>query len=191
MKYFNGGEIDIEPEPELDLEEQKELAKGEKKISNSLDFSKLMGGVKNNIGMMAAGTTFNMASASVQKLLDTAMGGGDTFEGLRPEFNNATRVMEKGGKVKPTSKKVSKQQAFIEKYYPIIKAKIKEMGLSIDPKALTSQLGLESNWGTSGLTKNYNNFGGYKSVKGVDKTPPLRTTEFFTDEYLEKWEKRI
>ena len=128
MKYFSGGTVDddytIEPEPELDLEEQKELAKGEKKISQNLDFSKLMSGATNNIGMMAAGATFDMSGAAVQKLMNVAMGGGDNFEGLRPEFNNVTQVVAKGGKVKPPSKKVSKQQAFIEKYYPIIKAKI-------------------------------------------------------------------
>ena len=83
----------------------------------------------------------------------------------------------------------SKQTMFVKKYYPIIQKEIEKAGLDIDAGALTTQLALESGWGSSSLASEHNNFGGYKSTKDGLKTAPLETREYFTDKEKEKWEK--
>lgn len=68
-------------------------------------------------------------------------------------------------------KKSDKYSEFITKYYPVIKKIIQEENLTISPRGFTTQLAIESGAGQSGLTRNYNNFGGYSATEADYKDP--------------------
>jgi hypothetical protein len=51
----------------------------------------------NALGQFGASATLGLSSAAVQNLINTAMGGGDNFEGMRPQFTGATKQFEDGG----------------------------------------------------------------------------------------------
>tara|TARA_R100001463_G_scaffold2186_2_gene9307 strand:+ start:13904 stop:16807 length:2904 start_codon:yes stop_codon:yes gene_type:complete len=58
----------------------------------------------NALGQFGASATIGLSSAAVQNLMDVAMGGGDNFEGLRPQFTGATKQFKKGGEVEYPNK---------------------------------------------------------------------------------------
>lgn len=69
-----------------------------------------------------------------------------------------------------------KKQAFLKEYVPLAQA-LERFTLGAIPASLTlGQAAVESNWGTSGLAKNYNNIFGVKG-KGDMGTAYLPTTE--------------
>ena len=55
----------------------------------------------NALGQFGASATLGLSSAAVQNLINVAMGGGDNFEGMRPQFTGATKQFEDGGKIVP------------------------------------------------------------------------------------------
>ena len=80
-------------------------------------------------------------------------------------------------------KKSDKYAEFITKYYPVIKKIIQEEKLTISPRGFTTQLAIESGAGQSGLTRNYNNFGGYSATE-ADYEDPDKFVILETEEEL-------
>lgn len=69
-----------------------------------------------------------------------------------------------------TNNKMNNSKEFTETMYPIVYKSLKENGIDADEFAtiVTAQLAYESGWGKSKLSKDYNNFGGIKALKGRD-----------------------
>jgi flagellum-specific peptidoglycan hydrolase FlgJ len=79
---------------------------------------------------------------------------------------------------------------FYTTYIPEVKRLLEEEKSTIDPYAFVTQIGLESNWGKSSLTKKHNNFGGVKATKTDIKEGNYtveKTKEYLTKEETKKY----